>query len=116
MERNTKNSIELIIDTSTFFSALYNRNGNEAELFNLADKGLFKIVIFQYVYDELEAVFSKKQVDFGLVIDLLDTYRNITLEDIEDLTDEEISLAIELISDPKDRPIYIRTQKNISGQ
>ena len=106
---------ELIIDTSTFFSALYNRRGNEAQLFNLADKGHFRIIIFQYVYDELKAVFSRKSIDFDLVIDLLDTYQNICIDDIETLTDPEISLATELISDPKDRPIFIYVHRRISA-
>lgn len=113
MKRNTKNLPELIIDTSTFFSALYNKSGNEAQLFNLADKGYLKIILFQYVYDELKAVFSRKDIDFELVTDLLDTYRNINIDDIEELTDEEISLAIQLISDPKDRPIFIFVHRKV---
>jgi len=42
---------ELIIDTSTFFSANYNGKGNEAELFKLADQGKYKLILFQYVYN-----------------------------------------------------------------
>jgi len=113
LEKNIKKSPELIIDTSTFFSAIYNGSGNEAQLFTLADKGYFKIVIFQYVYDELKTVFLRKGINFELVIDLLDTYRNIYIEDIEELTDDEISLAVQMISDPKDRPIFIFVHRKI---
>ncbi len=107
MVKNTKNSPELIIDTSTFFSANYNRNGNEAELFQLADEGKYKLILFQYVYDELKAVYQRKGIDFNFVLDLLDTYHNIIFEDIDELSDEEVGLAIKLITDPKDRPIFI---------
>ena len=113
MERNTKSLPELIIDTSTFFSAIYNKNGNEAQLFYLADHGFFKLILFQYVYDEMKAVFARKGIDFGLVIDLLDTYHNIHIEDMDELTNEEISMAIELIADPKDRPIFIFALRKI---
>ena len=92
--KNTKNSPELIIDTSTFFSANYNRNGNEAELFQLADEGKYKLILFQYVYDELKAVYRRKGIDFNFVLDLLDTYHNIIFEDIDQLSDEEVTLAI----------------------
>jgi predicted nucleic acid-binding protein len=114
LERNTNDLAELIVDTNTFFSAIFSKSGNEAQLFNLADKGSFKIIIFQYVYDELKAVFKRKGVDFGLVIDLLDTFHNIAIEDIEEeLTEEEIQSAIELISDPKDRPIFIFVHRKV---
>ena len=105
--KNIRNLPELIIDTSTFFSANYNRKGNEAELFKLADQGKYKLILFQYVYNELRAVYRRKGIDFNLVIDLLDTYQNIIFEDLDKLSDKEITMAIELISDPKDRPIFI---------
>jgi len=115
--KNIKNLPELVIDTSTFFSANYNRNGNEAELFQLADEGKYKLILFQYVYDELKAVYRRKGIDFNFVLDLLDTYHNITFEDIDELSDEEVALAIKLITDPKDRPIFIFAyRKLISNQ
>jgi predicted nucleic acid-binding protein len=45
----TKNLYKLVIDTSTFFSAIYNPKGNEAQIFELADKGICKIYILDYV-------------------------------------------------------------------
>jgi len=61
----------------------------------------------------LKTVFLRKGINFELVIDLLDTYRNIYIEDIEELTDDEISLAVQMISDPKDRPIFIFVHRKI---
>ena len=50
-----------MVDTSTFFSAIYNRKGNEAYLFELADKGLCSIYIVDYVLEEMKEVFKRKK-------------------------------------------------------
>jgi predicted nucleic acid-binding protein len=103
----------LVIDTSTFFSAIYNPNGNEAKIFELADKGICKIYILDYVLEELKEVFNRKNIDFRLVLELLDTYNNIIIQELIDLTDNEIKLAKELIDDPEDRPIFAYAKRMI---
>lgn len=113
MEKNTENLPNLLIDTSTFFSALYNRHGNEAYVFTLADEGRCFISIADYVMDELEAVFKRKKMDFQLVLDLLDTYQNVEICELESLKKNEIKLAKQLIADPKDRPIFIFAYRKI---
>ncbi len=96
-----------MIDTSTFFSAIYNKKGNESYLFDLADEGLCSIFIVDYVLEEMKEVFNRKKIDFKLVSDLLDTYANIHICELIDLQEEEIKLAKELIDDIEDRPIFI---------
>ena len=115
LKRDTEGLPEIIVDTSTFFSSIYNPDGNESKLFELAEEGLCKIVLFQYVLDELQAVFQKKGIDFKVVLDLLDTYENIYIEDMEEPEDSEIEMARKLISDPKDRPIFIFTLRRIEN-
>ncbi|MCK4615173.1 MAG: PIN domain-containing protein [Thermoplasmata archaeon] len=96
-----------MIDTSTFFSALYNRKGNEAYLFELADIGKCSIHISDYILTELKEVFQRKNIDFKVALDLLRTYKNIFISDILTPTVEEIALAKRLVNDPKDRPVFI---------
>ncbi len=103
----------MVIDTSTLFSAIYNPNGNEAQLFELADKGICKIYILDYVLEEMKEVFKRKNIDFKLVLELLDTYDNIIIQELIDLTNQEIELAKELINDPEDRPIFIFAKRMI---
>ena len=104
---------KLIIDTSTFFSAIYNPNGNEAQLFEFADKGICKIYILDYVLEEMKEVFKRKNIDFKLVLELLNTYDNIIIQELLDLTEKEIELAKEMINDPEDRPIFIFAKRMI---
>ena len=113
LKKSSKNLPDLIIDTSTFFSALYNHHGNEAYLFTLADEGKCTISIADYVMDELEAVFKRKEMDFQLVLDLLDTYHNVSIEELERLQIDEIQLAVKMIADLKDRPIFIFAHRKI---
>jgi predicted nucleic acid-binding protein len=94
---NIKSSVKLIIDTSTFFSAIYNRHGNEAKLFELADKSKCSIFIVDHVLDEMENIFERKYLDFTLVLELLDTYNNIEIHKLSNLTRKEIELAQDLI-------------------
>ena len=107
MVENIKSSVKLVIDTSTFFSAIYNRHGNEAELFKLADKGKFSIYIVDYVLEEIQNIFQRKNLDFTLVLELIDTYHNVEILKLSNLTPYEIQLARDLISDPEDRPVFI---------
>jgi predicted nucleic acid-binding protein len=104
---------KLVIDTSTFFSAIYNPNGNEAQLFELADKGIYKIYIVDYVLEEMKEVFKRKNIDFKLVLELMDTYDIIIIQELVDLSDKEITLAKEMINDPEDRPIFIYAKRMI---
>ena len=113
LPKSTKNLYKLVIDTSTFFSAIYNPKGNEAQLFELADKGICKIYVHDYVLEELKEVFIRKNIDFKLILKLLDTYDNIIIQKLIDLTDEEIKLAKEMINDPEDRPIFIFAKRMI---
>ena len=113
MNENTENLPNLIIDTSTFFSSLYNRHGNEAYLFILADESKCTISIVDYVMDEMEEILHRKDIDFHVVLDLLDTYNNVGTEELEQLTIDEIELAKRLIADQKDRPIFIFAYRKI---
>jgi predicted nucleic acid-binding protein len=113
--KNSKSLPRIIIDTSTLFSAIYNRKGNEAQLLELADQDRCEIIIFDYVIEEIEAVFQKKGMDIELVYDLLDNYHNITISSLEDITSEEILLAIDMINDPLDRPIFIFSYREITS-
>jgi len=107
LRKNTKNSVKVVVDTSTFFSAIYTRKGNEAYIFELADKGLCSIYIVDYVLEELKEVFKRKNLDFALVSDLLDTYNNIHVCELVDLEEGEIKSAKKLIDDKEDRPIFV---------
>lgn len=107
LQKNTKNYNKVVIDTSTFFSAIYNKKGNEADLFKLADEGLCSIYIVDYVLEEMKEIFKRKNLDFTFVSELLDTYNNIYIHELVELKDEEIKLAKKLINDPEDRPIFI---------
>ena len=113
--RNSKTLPRIRIDTSTLFSATYNRKGNEARLLELADLGKCEIIIFDYIIEEIEKVFQKKGLDIELVYDLLDNYNNITTSSLEGNTSLEISLSKEIINDPLDRPIFIFSLREIDS-
>ena len=113
LPKNTKISFKIVIDTSTFFSAIYKPNGNEAYIFELADKGICQIYVLDYVLEEMKEVFIRKNIDFKLVLELLDTYENINIQELGDLSQEETKLAKELINDPEDRPIFIFAKRMI---
>lgn len=114
LKKNTQNSHpEVIIDTNTFFSALYNPEGNEAYLLELADKGKCSIQILDYVLDELKAVFNRKEIDFKLVTDLLHTYDNIYICELGELSSKEMELAKKNVSDSNDRPIFVFVYRRI---
>ena len=115
LKRNSQNFPRIIIDTSTLFSAIYNRKGNEAQLLELADMEKCEIIIFDYVIDEIESVFFRKGLDIELVYDLLDNYHNITISSLENITAEEITRAIRVIDDPLDRPIFIFAKRIIDS-
>jgi predicted nucleic acid-binding protein len=115
LKRNTQNFPRIVIDTTTLFSAIYNRKGNEAHLLELADSGKCEIIIFDYIKEEIETVFQRKELDIELVNDLLDNYHNITISSLEDITEEEIFIAFEVIDDPKDRPIFIFAKRIIDS-
>ena len=115
LKRNSQNFPRIIIDTSTLFSAIYNRKGNEARLLELADLGKCEIVLFDYVIEEIESVFQRKSLDIELVYDLMDNYHNITVSSLENITEEEILLALNVIDDPLDRPIFIFAKRIIDS-
>lgn len=115
----TKNSKikkpDIIIDTSTFFSALYNPKGNEALLLHLADNDVCFIHILDYVIKELVEVCKRKMINHHLINDLLDTYQNIIIEELSNITPDEIAIAKKLIRDPFDRPIFIFALQKIQN-
>lgn len=115
MKRGSQSSPEftVVIDTSTLFSALYNPKGNEAELLELADRGHCEVKILDYVLEELRDVFQRRNIDFSLVSELLKTYGNITISEMEELDQEEIKVAKEVIDHPPDRPIFIFARRRI---
>ena len=94
---------------------MYNRNGNEAKLLELADEGKCDILICDYVLAELEVVFKRKDIPFAIVFDLLETYRNVDISELEEINTDEIDLAWEIITDRKDRPIFIFALKKIES-
>ena len=111
MRGNTRNSPKVIIDTSTFYSALYNRKGNESYLFVLSDVGMCSIHILDYVLDELKEIYQKRDMDFHLVLELLENIDNIYIDELKDITEEEVQLAKRIIPDLKDRPIFIYSKR-----
>ena len=103
-----KASIRVIIDTNIFFSSILYPDGNERRLFELADKGLWQIIISDYVFDEIQLVLKRKGIEPNLAIDLLDTYRNIVHMDLDpEKYHEFLEEASEKVNDKKDWPIYI---------
>jgi predicted nucleic acid-binding protein len=115
LKRNSRSFPRIIIDTSTLFSAIYNRKGNEARLLELADIDKCEIVLFDYIIEEIESVFQRKGLDIELVYDLLDNYHNITISSLENIEENEISLAMKVIDDPMDRPIFIFAKRIIDS-
>ena len=64
-------------------------------------------MICDYVLEEAKAILERKMINPVLLVDFLDTFNNIHFEDIGELKENEIELAIEIVSDEKDRPIFI---------
>ena len=109
-------SIRVIIDTNIFFSSIFFPGGNERRLFELADKGLWQIIISDYVFDEIQLVLRRKEIEPNLAIDLLDTYRNIIHMDLDtEIYHEYLIEASEIVDDKKDWPIYIFAKKEMEN-
>jgi len=103
-----KVNVRVIIDTNIFFSSIFYRDGNERHLFELADRGLWQIIICDYVFDEIQLVLKRRGIEPSLAIDLLDTYQNIVHMDLDpEKYHETLEVATQLVSDKKDRPVYI---------
>ena len=115
MTGNSKNLPRIIVDTSTLFSAFYNRKGNEARLLELADQEKCEIIILDYVMEEIDSVFRRYEIDIELVYDLLQTYHNITISSLEYIKEDEVSISNELIKDILDRPIFIFSRREIAS-
>ena len=105
--RNTGSSPRFVVDTSTLFSALYKRNGNEARLFEMAHQGKCRIHIPLYVIEELASVFARKGIDFGTVLEFLELTDNLYISEIPDMDAPEVDVAKRCIDDPKDRPVFV---------
>ena len=115
LQRNSKDLPRIIVDTSTLFSAFYNRRENEAHLLELANLEKCEIIIFDYVLGEIESVFRRKDLNIELVYDLFENYNNITISSLERITPLENSLSKEMIDDPLDRPIFIFAMREIDS-
>lgn len=107
LRKNTRSSFEIVVDTNIIFSAILYPNGNERKLFNNAEKVIVPIVILDFVEDELKAIFLRKGLTYDIVVDFFDTYHNVTFKEIGEVTDDEASIAKELVSDLKDRPLFV---------
>jgi len=106
LKRSTE-KFRFILDTNVLFSAIRYR-GKPLELLEEAEKRGVEIIIPEYVYDELKEVFGRHGVDFTLVKGFLATYTNITIVEKE-FSEELIELAKRVVTDRKDRPIFIYT-------
>ena len=116
MRRSTGEPYDVVIDTSTLFSALYNRKGNEAFLFELADIGMGRIHLLDYVLDELTIVLARKGMAMDQVKDLLGAYDNLFVHEMEDLGEEEVQLAWEHVSHVEDRPVFLFARRMMRGE
>lgn len=114
MRKNTRVKYSVVVDTNVIYSAIFYPNGNENALFKRADAGEIKIIIFDYVYEELTGVLQRMNIDPILIPDFLDTYDNIEFieEDIS-VYDELIKIAKEAVSHRNDRPIFIFAKKKM---
>lgn len=63
--------------------------------------------------DELRNVFNRKEIDFKRVTYLLDTYDNIYISELEDISDNEICLAKQNVKDDSDRPIFVFAYRKV---
>lgn len=107
-------SVRVIIDSNIFFSSIFYPDGNERRLFELADRGLWQIVICDYVFDEIQLVLKRKGIEPNLAVDLLDTYQNIVHMDLDpEKYIETLGEATRLVSDDKDRPVFIFAKQEI---
>ena len=95
----------IVIDTNVLFSAIRYR-GKPFELFEVAEKKGVKILIPEYVYEELKEVFTRNNLNFDLVTRFLATYPNISIVERE-FRDDLVDLAKKKVQDIKDRPIFI---------
>ena len=106
-KRNIQNSVNVILDTSTLFSALKYPEGNEAKILWLAGNDHCSIYLLDYVLEELKEVFKRKGVDENLVRDLIETYDNISIFELEDISGSDAQYAKRIIDDVEDRPIFL---------
>ncbi|UCE36965.1 MAG: PIN domain-containing protein [Thermoplasmata archaeon] len=113
LKRSSGKSLKIIVDTNIIFSAILFPEGNENRLFTLADEGKLEIIICDYVLDETIAVLKRKDIDPNLMLDFLDTFRNIQIIDISEPEDEEILRAVKVVTDEKDRPVFIFARRMI---
>ncbi|MCK4757976.1 MAG: hypothetical protein KAS67_05970 [Thermoplasmata archaeon] len=104
-------NIRVIIDTNIFFLSIFFPDGNERRLFELADRGLWQIIIIDYVFEEMQLVLERKGIEPNLAVDMLDTYRNIIHMDLDpEVYHNYVKEASEIVKDRKDWPIYIFTR------
>ena len=114
LKRNSGRDLKVIVDTNVIFSAIITPGGNEYRLFLLADIGELEIIIFDYVMDEIKAIFERKNISPTLLPDFLDTFKNIRIKTLENVTEEEIQKAINSVKHEKDRPVFIFADRMIN--
>jgi putative PIN family toxin of toxin-antitoxin system len=112
-KRDLGRDLKVIVDTNVIFSAILTLGGNEYRLFLLADIGELEIIIFDYILDEIKTILEKKRISLTLLPDFLDTFNNIRIETIENVTEEEIQRSINSVRHEKDRPIFIFAYRSI---
>ncbi len=113
LKKDTKNLPNIIIDTNILFSALYSKSGNEFMLFEMANNGSCNLLILDHVIMEINRVFEKKSIQKEKLYELFDTFENLTICGLTKISDKEIKLSKDVITDPGDRPIFIFVKRNI---
>ena len=106
MRESTEN-LRIVLDTNILFSAIRYR-GKPFELLERAERKNVKVLIPEYVYEELREVFVRNDLNFSLVVRFLATYENISIVERE-LRGDLIALAEEIVPDRKDHPVFAYT-------
>ncbi|MBO8182730.1 MAG: PIN domain-containing protein [Archaeoglobus sp.] len=106
MRKSTEN-LRIVLDTNVLFSAIRYR-GKPFELLERAERENVKVLIPEYVYEELREVFIRNDLDFNLVVRFLATYENLSIVERK-FRGELIALAEEMVPDRKDHPVFAYT-------
>lgn len=107
MTESSGAKFSFVLDTNVLFSAIRYR-GEAFRLLLLAERAGCRVVVPDYVYEELRTVFERKGIDFSLVDDFLSTFENIILLEIKNFKEDLIEFA-KRIPDRKDRPVFLYT-------
>jgi hypothetical protein len=97
--RNTRKCFEIVSDTNVIYSAILYPDGNPRKLFDLAEERAAPVILLDHSLEELNAVFSKKGLDFRKVTLFLDTYHNIQKRAVGIIPESIALLARDLVPD-----------------